>query len=113
YCQNGLNYNPFSTDLKFRNAKILAALKRYREAYTVVDSLLRTDSKNESVRAIAGKIQELSSKNKVGISYDHTWFDKQFSDPWHLISLDYSRQTKAGSVIGRVNYANRHVRNGV
>jgi YaiO family outer membrane protein len=113
YCQNGLMYNPSSTELKLRQAKILAALYRYREAYTVVDSLLRTDPKNEAVRIMAGKIQELSSKNKVGISYDHTWFDKQFSDPWHLISLDYSRQTKAGSFITRMNYANRHVRNGV
>ncbi|MEO6719506.1 MAG: YaiO family outer membrane beta-barrel protein [Ferruginibacter sp.] len=113
YCENGLRHNPFSTELKLRKAKCLAALNRYREAYALTDSLLFTDPKNSVVRALAGRIQDLSSKNKIGISYDHTGFDKQFADPWHLISLDYSRQTKRGSVIGRINYANRHTRNGV
>ena len=41
------------------------------------------------------------------------YFDKQFADPWHLVSLDYSRLTKMGSIIGRINYANRFGKNGV
>ena len=35
------------------------------------------------------------------------YFDEQFDDPWHLASIDYSRQTKIGSIVARVNYANR------
>jgi YaiO family outer membrane protein len=45
--------------------------------------------------------------NKIGASYDYVYFDRQYNDPWHLVSVDYTRQTRMGSVTGRVNYANR------
>jgi len=54
-----------------------------------------------------------TSGNKIGVSYDYVYFDRQYNDPWHLVSIDYSRQTKMGSFIGRVNYANRFRANGV
>jgi YaiO family outer membrane protein len=113
YAEKGLSYKPASTELTLRKAKFLAALNRNQEAYAITDSLLKTDPNNTPARALAGRIRELGSKNKIGISYDYTWFDKQFSNPWHLTSLDYSRQTRAGSFIARVNYANRHQQDGV
>ncbi len=113
YSERGLIYNPSSKELMLRKAKCLSALFRYREAWSITDSLLQTDPKNNTLRSLAARIRDYSSKNKIGISYDHTGFDKQFSNPWHIVSLDYSRQTKAGSFIGRLNYANRHTKNGV
>jgi YaiO family outer membrane protein len=57
-------------------------------------------------------IKDNSAKNKFGISYDFVHFDKQFNNPWHLMSIDYGRQTKFGSVSTRINYANRFKENG-
>ncbi len=113
YVERGLAYNPASKDLMLRKAKYLTALYRYKEAWFITDSLLQTDPKNNALRSLAARIKDYSSKNKIGISYDYTYFDKQFSNPWHIVSLDYSRQTKAGSFIGRLNYGNRHTRNGL
>ena len=113
YSERGLVYNPSSKELMLRKAKCLAALYRYKEAWFITDSLLQTDPKNNALRSLASRIKDYSSKNKIGISYDYTYFDKQFSNPWHIVSLDYSRQTRAGSLIGRLNYANRHTKNGV
>ncbi len=113
YCEQGLKYNPASKELMVRKAKCLAALDRYKEAWILTDSLLQTDPANEALRLLAARIRDNNSKNKIGISYDYTGFDKQFDNPWHLVSIDYSRQTKAGSFIGRINYANRHTKNGV
>ncbi len=113
YAEGGLTYNPASKELMLRKAKYLSALTRYKEAWLITDSLLKTDPKNIALRALAARIQDYSSNNKIGISYDYTGFDKQFSNPWHVVSIDYSRQTKAGSFIARVNYANRHSQNGV
>jgi len=113
YAGRGLVYNPASKELLLRKAKCLAALTRYTAARAITDSLLQGDPKNEALRSLSEKIKDLSSKNKIGVSYDYTGFDKQFSDPWHILSIDYGRQTKAGSFIGRVNYANRHTKNGL
>ncbi|MEO6733849.1 MAG: YaiO family outer membrane beta-barrel protein [Ferruginibacter sp.] len=113
HVEQGLRYNPASKELMLRRAKLLAALARYKEAWLVTDSLLQTDPKNNALRSLAARIKDYNSKNKIGISYDYTSFDKQFDNPWHIVSLDYSRQTNAGSFIGRLNYANRHTRSGV
>jgi YaiO family outer membrane protein len=113
YAEQGLSYNPSSIELKVRKAKYLAALSRFNEAGTIMDSLLLKDPKNPAFRSLAGGIKDQRSKNKIGVSYDRTGFDKQFENPWHFVSIDYTRQTKAGSFTGRVNFANRHKTNGL
>lgn len=111
-CENFLLTHT-SKELAFRKAKCLSALKRYKEAYTLADSLLQTEPGNDGLRSLAMQIKDYSAGNKIGISYDYMHFDKQFSDPWHYVSFDYTRQTHAGSVTGRINYANRFKTSGV
>ncbi|MBC7887000.1 MAG: YaiO family outer membrane beta-barrel protein [Ferruginibacter sp.] len=113
YAGLGLVHHPSSKELMLRKAKCLAALLRYKAALFITDSLLQTDPKNNELRVLAARIKDYRSKSKIGISYDYTGFDKQFSNPWHIVSFDYSRQTRAGSLTGRLNYANRHTKNGV
>lgn len=77
-----------------------------------MSEVLKNNPSLTEARSLASRIKENSAKNKVSLSYDYIYFDKQFNDPWHLVSVDYGRQTKYGSIIGRVNYANRFNTNG-
>lgn len=115
YCNEGLKYHPGSSELLLKKARILNNMRRYNEAYAIADSLLKTNPKNSAARALAAGIRNNSSRNKIGISYDYVHFDQNYpsSDPWHLASVDYTRQTRLGSVTGRINYANRFQTNGV
>lgn len=106
-CENGLTFHPQSKVLALKKAKNLIELKRYKEANNDLIGLLKIGPKNAEARSLLEKIKDQGAKNKIGISYDLATFDKQVDDPWHIVSLDYSRSTKAGSFIGRVNYANR------
>lgn len=108
----GLSYNPRSTQLLLRKAKILKATQSYKAAMLIVDTLLSIDKADASARALAEGIKDNISVNKIGVSYDYLYFDKQFNDPWHLASLQYTRQTTLGSITARVNYANRFKENG-
>jgi len=108
-----LQLHPASEELLIRKAKILNNMRRYTEADIAVQEALRINRNNSDARSLANKIKELSTKNKIGLSYDYVYFDKQFSDPWHLVSFDYTRRTGIGSITGRVNYANRFTENGV
>ena len=85
-CEEGLQAQPESTVLRQQRDKLLAGLHRQRAD---------------------------SARDKIGISYDYIYFDRQFKDPWQLASLEYSRATPLGSVIGWVNCANRFQENGV
>jgi YaiO family outer membrane protein len=110
---SGLVYHPSDEALLLRQAKILNAMRRYEEANTSVQKLLSINKHNSDAFVLASRIRELASKNKIGFSYDFVHFDKQFADPWHLVSLDYTRTTRIGSLTGRINYANRFKENGV
>lgn len=105
--EDGIQYNPGSQALLLLKAKILIDLKRYSQGNETLNQLLKINPKHTDARALSAKIQDVSSKNKIGASYDFVYFDKRFDDPWHLASIDYGRQTKFGSVTARLNYANR------
>lgn len=108
-----LKFHPKSEDLLIRNAKVNIALRKYADASTSIDQILLINKSSTEARSLASRIKDVSSKNKIGFSYDYTNFDKQFADPWHLTSIDYSRSTKLGSIAARVNMANRFKTKGV
>ncbi len=109
----GLSYFPSSVELAILKAKFLNDLNKWAEADQVISEVINMHPKQTEARALAARIRENSSANRIGVNYGFVSFDKQFADPWHLTSLDYSRQTSIGSIIGRINYANRFNSHGV
>jgi YaiO family outer membrane protein len=110
--ETGLTHHPQSKDLLLQKVKILASMKKYAPANDALSQLLKIDKNNSEARAMYTRINEEASKNRISINYDYTSFDKQFADPWHMVSFDYGRTTPIGLVIGRVSYANRFKQNG-
>lgn len=108
----GLEKHEQSEGLLLLKAKLLKDLKRYPEASNTLNRLLKVNPKLTEARALGESIKNVSSKNELGANYEYVYFDKRFDDPWHLASVDYSRSTKIGSIIGRFNYANRFSSNG-
>ncbi len=104
---DGIQYNPGSQELLELKAKILIDLKRYSQGNETLRELLKINPKHTQARALSARIQDVSSINKIGVSYDFVYFDKRFENPWHLANIDYARQTKFGPVTARLNYANR------
>ena len=108
----GIKHNENSEGLLLLSAKISNALHKYEDADITLSKLLKLNPNLTEARALSGSIGNIGSKNRIGFSYDYVYFDKQFSDPWHLGSIDYSRQTGIGSLTARVNIANRFKTNG-
>ncbi len=113
YTEKGLSYHPRSEDLLLRKAKVLASLKRLPEAAATANMLLSVNPSNAAGRSLLNNIKDQVRRNKIDLSYDYTYFDRRFDQPWHLLSLTYSRQTKLGTVAGRINYANKFGDGGV
>jgi YaiO family outer membrane protein len=107
YCDGGLKHHPQSHDLLLQKAKCLTAMRRYKDAVVLTDTLLGLNKNDADARDLAFRIKDFRAANKIGISYDYTHFSRQFDQAWHLISVDYTRQTAIGSFTGRVNYTNR------
>jgi len=103
----GLTYNEKSESLQLLKARVLAELRRYPEANTTLTTLLKANPGNTEARALYGNLGSLISNNKIVVNYDYVYFDKQFDDPWQLASVEYSRLTGIGPIIGRASLANR------
>lgn len=112
-CNKALLQSITTIEIQLRKAKVLNALRQYETAAEIVDTILKENKNNTAARTLAERIRENRSVNKISISYDFTQFDKQFNDPWHILSVDYTRRTKLGSITGRINYANRFKNNGL
>lgn len=111
-CEEGIKYNPKSEGLYLKKARVLNSMRKFSEADKAVQVVISINKNNTEARALANRIRENAVKNRIGVSYDFVTFDKQFTDPWHLVSVDYGRNTGIGSIIGRFNYANRFASNG-
>ena len=108
----GLSYHPKSETLLLLKAKVYFGMDNYEEADKAVTTLLSINPKNTEARALAVRINELNSKNAIGIVYNYSHFDKQFDDDWHIVGVSYKRITPIGSVILRGNYANKFAQSG-
>lgn len=108
----GLPYHPKSEALLLLKAKVYFGMDHYEEADQAVKTILSINPKNTEARALAVRINDLSSKNAVGIVYNYSHFDKQFDDDWHIVGVSYKRVTPIGSVILRGNYANKFAQGG-
>ncbi|WP_417443186.1 YaiO family outer membrane beta-barrel protein [Joostella sp.] len=102
-----LEHNQDSEDLLLLKSKILMDLKEYQQANNTLNTVLENNPKSTEARSLMQNVRKESAKNEIGVSYDFVYFDERFDKPWHLASVDYSRQTKYGSIISRFNYANR------
>ncbi|WP_379964424.1 YaiO family outer membrane beta-barrel protein [Epilithonimonas sp. UC225_85] len=109
---DGLSNNPSSEALWLLKAKVYFGTDEYSEAKKAISNLLLINQKNTEAIALAVRINEISSKNAIGITYNYSHFDKQFDDDWHIIGVSYKRITPLGSIILRGNYANKFATNG-
>ncbi len=112
-CKKALMAYPSSQELLLREAKNLNALKKYHEASLITTRLLKENKHNTAALALATKLKDAVAVNKISIDYNYTTFDKQYDQPWRLASIAYSRSTRLGSIIARMNYANRFSTNGI
>lgn len=109
YCNRILEKDPNNETVQFQKARILNSADRYDEASQVLEKLLQKNSANTEALRLLDKVRLELIKNKITINYAYDYFTNAAykKDPWQLLYLQYSRKTSLGTVIGRVNYANR------
>jgi YaiO family outer membrane protein len=112
-CDSALSVYPASEPLLLRKAKILNAMKKPAEAIVITNQLLKNNDHDSAALDLATTIKNASKVNILSVSYENSSFDKQYDQAWQFSSISYGRYTKFGTVIGRINYANRFGENGV
>lgn len=105
--ETGLKADPQSQDFIIRKAKALNALGRTTDALRATSIYLSKYPQSRDVIKFNEDIKQNNLYNNIGAGYSFAYFDKRFSDPWHLAYLSYGTKTKLASVNFIINYANR------
>jgi YaiO family outer membrane protein len=113
HANQGLLYDPNSSELLIKKAKALNALKDSRQALAVLRSYNKQNPGQDTVKTYYQMLRSENAKNLIDLSYEYVYFDKRFDDPWHYTSLDYTRSTGLGSITGRLMYSNRFREDGL
>ncbi len=101
-----LLYFKGDVDLLYRKAKLLSGMGQWAEAKLLTHNVLRRDRKYGPAYILLQELRSQLLYNGVaaGITYDG--FTKHY-DPMYAAFVQGSKITRSGSVIGRLNYANR------
>ncbi|MDQ8005807.1 MAG: YaiO family outer membrane beta-barrel protein [Pedobacter sp.] len=113
HANQGLLYDPNSSELLIKKAKALNAMKDSRQALAVLRSYNKQNPGQDTVKNYYQMLRNENAKNLIDLSYEYVYFDKRFDDPWHYTSLDYTRNTSLGSITGRLMYSNRFREDGL
>lgn len=112
WVNRALEYYPQDEDFLLSKAALQQQLHRPEAAEQTYINIL--DLYPGSLRAREGmkSLNLKQMKYQATLSYRHDRFSQIF-DPWNFWEVQLSRQTGIGSIIGRVQYANRFSTNGV
>ena len=107
YCDTALTYHVNDTNFLLKKARAYRAKLNYDEARKILNDILAQDSTNQGAQTMLRNIRIDQIKNKLMLDYVLDYYAKGHS-PWHLVYLQYTRSTPYGSLVGRINYANRY-----
>ncbi len=111
WANRGLEHHPEDEELMLAKAAALHHLERYSAAKNVYQSAITIHQSSTARKAlVALRVEQI--KSSVSLSYRHDRFSQIF-DPWNFLEVQFSRSTPIGSIIGRVQYANRFSTSGL
>jgi len=113
YCNQALEKYKNVESLYLKKANILYNIGDKKEAVKLLKFYVqRIPEDKDAVKKLDQFLWEIK-KNEIRYTYSLDIFDKDFNrDPWQIHSMEYKRDTKAGAIIARVNYAKRFNKTG-
>lgn len=101
-----LDYYPTGESFLVDKAKALIQLKHFKKATETVNILEDVNPSQEDIPSLRSKIGQSGIENTVTISYAFENYSQTY-DNTHFGSLQWSRRTSLGSLIGRLNFSRR------
>lgn len=108
YCNLALKNDSAAEKFVLKKAKILHSNEKFDEAVFVLEEFIKKKPGNSEFIIKLKEYRPDAMKNSIRLSSTVDFFDEDFNrDPWQITAFSFGRKTKLGSVVARVNYANR------
>lgn len=114
YCDKALTNDSANVKFLLKKANIYQSNNQTEDAVKVLENLLKTNNQNAEVIQKLREYRVKLMKNEIRLQYIFDYFQDDFNrDPWSMISLQYSRKTKFGTIIPKINLADKFGTNGI
>ncbi|CAM1366373.1 conserved exported hypothetical protein [Tenacibaculum sediminilitoris] len=111
--KRALIFFPEDVDILFLKAKLGEKNGKTDEVFLTLQKILTIDPTNEKVISFKENFLNSQRTNTIGIQLSTFHYDKSERVPSYFGTLSYSKKIKQGSVILKINYANRFETNGL
>ena len=108
-----LEHYPDDIDILHLKAKAEENSNKPEEALFTLNFILNNNPENKKTKDYKDALINRLSFNTIGIRSSIDLYSKNERDPMQYHTLKYSRQTKYGSITGKVNFNRRFQKNGV
>ena len=108
---HALDLYPGDKEFQLKHASVLYSFEEYSRSEQAYASMIVMHPSSREAREGLELTRLMQMKHAVLLSVRHDRFNDMF-DPWTFYEMQLSRQTKYGSIIGRLQYANRFSTNG-
>jgi YaiO family outer membrane protein len=117
--KQALTISPNYVDVRLLVGRLYKLTNKPDSARIVFNELLKKSPGNADAIAYLDNLNNNEKEqkianlaNRVSLTYNPTFFEKSGKEHWNLWNVYYGRQTKLGTVIGRINYADRSYADG-
>ncbi len=117
--KQALVISPDYTDVRLLLGRLYKLTAQPDSARVTFNAVLQQSPNNADALAYLKNLDNQESEkelanlaNKISITYNPTFFEKEGKKTWNLWNVYYGRQTKFGTIIGRINYADRSYADG-
>jgi YaiO family outer membrane protein len=105
--EKALTYYPEDKDFQLLKLKAVNLENDEEKSIIFLNSLIQKYPSDKDLQQQLIELKFKSVSDRVGINYNYTTFNRNGIGPWHLLGLQYVRERKKLTLIGRINYADR------
>ena len=98
---------PDDKDFQLLKLRVLALEKDDAKSATYLNELVKQYPSDPDLKKQLDELNSTSVSDRIGVNYNFTTFSRDEVGPWQLVGLQYIRERRKLTLIGRVNYADR------
>jgi YaiO family outer membrane protein len=102
-----IQMHPENRDFQKKKIVLYQLQKDIKKEYNYIQSLQLKYPNDPEIKQSLFLIESKINSDRLGVNYSYTTFNRKGYGPWHLGSIQFIRERGWGSLIGRINYANR------
>ncbi len=104
---NAITIHPENKNFRFKKLQLYQSKEAVESERTYLKELSTLYPENSEIKQRIFWLDSRFNSNRIGLQYSLTSFNRDGVGPWHLGTIQYIGERKWGSVLGRINYANR------